>query len=175
MNAAAESKIAELAGRGISAAEIASRLGVSQRTVGRRLAALRGPLKPRQRAAGPRPAPTPASASEANVEPGDADDSEDTPARTLTDEELEQAALGGTGPLDELIRSIAGEYQRATSGPLKQRIAGDYLKALDLRRKMTPPPAVDPNDQPDMIALGRRVAERLHRMVDLVCEEARQG
>lgn len=172
LDAAAESRIGELAAQGLGAPEIASRLGVSERTVSRRVAALRGPLKPRQGSPVPTPPAPPPSEPEGDDEAllGD-----DAPDRTLTDEELEQAALGGVSELDQLIKTIATDYKNAETGPLKQRIAGDYLKALDLRRKMTPPEPIDLNEQPDFVRLGKQVAERLHKMVDLVCEESRQG
>jgi predicted DNA-binding transcriptional regulator YafY len=175
LDAGAERQIGELAAQGVGAAEIASRLGVSERTVSRRVAALRGPQRPRPGSPALSPNPAPASAPEGNVEEDGEEGEEDTPARSLTDEELEQAAQGGLGDVDELVRNLARDYKAAASGPLKQRIAGDYLKALDLRRKMTPPEVADPNDQPDMIKLATQVGERLHKMIDLVCEESRQG
>lgn len=39
---------------------------------------------------------------------------------------------------------------------------------LEHRRKATPPPVQDPNDDPDLVALGAQVVERLHRMIDQV-------
>lgn len=40
----------------------------------------------------------------------------------------------------------------------------------DMIRKATPRPAADPNEQPDMVRMGAEVAERLHRMVDLIVD-----
>ncbi len=39
---------------------------------------------------------------------------------------------------------------------------------VEARRKNTPPPVHDPNDDPDMRALGEEVAARLHKLVDQV-------
>lgn len=41
----------------------------------------------------------------------------------------------------------------------------------EAKRKAEPPPVQDPNESPDMVRLGKEVAERLHRMVDLVVGE----
>jgi hypothetical protein len=45
------------------------------------------------------------------------------------------------------------------------RLTGALLEA---KRRSTPTPKVDPNDDPDMIAMGEQVAERLHRLIDQV-------
>jgi hypothetical protein len=39
---------------------------------------------------------------------------------------------------------------------------------LEARRKATPPPVADPNDSPDMVALGALVAEKFHSMISRV-------
>lgn len=42
---------------------------------------------------------------------------------------------------------------------------------LEAKRKGAPPVIPDPNDSPDMVALGAEVEARLLKMVDLVLEE----
>lgn len=43
---------------------------------------------------------------------------------------------------------------------------------LEARRKATPPVAADPNDNPDMVALGALVAEKFHKMINQVARVA---
>lgn len=42
---------------------------------------------------------------------------------------------------------------------------------LDAKRKATPPPVADPNDNPDLKALAEEVSKRLHNLVDQVTGE----
>ncbi len=48
------------------------------------------------------------------------------------------------------------------------RLVGFLLEA---KRKATPKPVADPNEHPDMVALGAQVEERFLKMIDLVLEE----
>ena len=48
------------------------------------------------------------------------------------------------------------------------RLVGFFMAE---RRKAAPEPVPDPNDHPDMVALGAEVEQRLLKMVDLVLEE----
>lgn len=172
LDAAAEKQIAELAAQGIKPAEIAQRLGLSERTVSRRVAALQGPTKPRASRRAPTSSPTPASASEPDVAPADEDDAEELP---------DADAIPSDAGLEQIDRWLAkansaiAKAEAVPNLPLVSNLLRTAAQLADMRRKMTPPPVQDPNDQPDMIALAKQVKDRLHRMVDLVCEESRQG
>lgn len=62
-----------------------------------------------------------------------------------------------------------GEAAEA-DGDLQALAAAGRLSAslLEAKRKATPPSRPDPNENPDLIKLGKQVAERLHKMIDQV-------
>jgi hypothetical protein len=39
---------------------------------------------------------------------------------------------------------------------------------LEAKRKATPPPALDPNERPDMIAARERARDAFHKLIDRV-------
>ncbi len=71
------------------------------------------------------------------------------------------------------LRARCKEALDSAEGEQDLKLVGQLIRVQasleDLIRKATPAKAADPNDHPDMAKLGADVAERLHKMVDLVC------
>jgi hypothetical protein len=172
LNAEAERQIGELAAQGIRPAEIATRLGLAERTVSRRVAALQGPSKPR---ASSDAAPVTSAQSSASEGDEGVDDDEG-------DAELPNAeAIPPNSSLEQIDGWLAkaeaaiAKAEAVPNLPLVSNLLRTAAQLADMRRKMTPPEVPDLNEHPDYVKLGAQVRERLHKMVDLVCEESRQG
>src|SRR3990167_2387134 len=164
----AEGQIRALMARGGTVESITAALteggvaGVSKATVARRMAEMRqgvnaGVAARREERAG--------TAAPAAVSPPPASE----PALPASLDDIPE----GTG-LDTYDRWL----ERAERMAVDAEIEGD-LKAignagrlvgllLEAKRKATPIPKSDPNDNVDMVKLGAEVAERLHKMVDPV-------
>lgn len=93
-----------------------------------------------------------------------------------TEEEIPETpeAIPADTPLEILDRWIATVARLGRKAAAADDLDGigkmGRLSAslLEARRKATPPPVADPNDSPDMVALGALVAERLHKMINQV-------
>jgi hypothetical protein len=140
----------------ITAALVAEGAQVSRATITRRMRELKGKAKAAKadrakarRAAAPAPVEMPPLPKSADDVPDDADP-------TTLDWWLAKA--------EELARQAETVEDFDTFGKMGRLAA----TLLEHRRKAQPPPEVDPNDTPDMVALGAQVAERLHRMIDQV-------
>lgn len=163
----ADEKIRAGVKKGWSAEAIAKALGgggvaVSDRTVRRRMAELKGKARARPRA---------------NVGAGTAG---------LSGDRQEQIGLtGGLEPLPEDLDAVPAETGLAqidywlSIAEKNARLAeaeGESetlvkmvrfaVMLLEAKRKATPIPTPDPNENPDMVRLAEEVAARLHRMVE---------
>jgi hypothetical protein len=157
-----EGQIRALMARGgtvesITAALVAGGVkGASSATIGRRMRELRGEVNAgrAERLANSRPplasTPPPPIPSAPEEIPEGASLSELASLRTRCKEALDMAEA-------ESDLKLVGQLIRVQAS------------LEDLIRKATPAKAADPNDSPDMAKLGAEVAERLHKMVDLVC------
>ncbi len=138
-------ELRQLMRRGATTPEIAAHFGVSMGTAHARMKEAKG----MRRAAAPAapeavPDEVPDDASLAQVNKWIA--------------KVEAAAQGAED--DEDYRSFAA-------------LTAKLVTLLEHRRKVTPPPAVDPNANPDMVKLAEDVRARLHRMIDAVAEGSR--
>lgn len=145
-----DERIVEMMSRGWSAEMIADALSssgqrVSQRTITRRMSALRGKAKAARASRRAAPAPV---ATEAVAPSGLALEEYDQLIAHY--EQLSRTAL------DAGDESAAQGWARVA---LQHRVE---------RRKAEPPTKNDPNDNPDMIKLAATVADRLHKMIDEV-------
>jgi hypothetical protein len=169
-----EAQIAAMLERGGTAESISSALtasgvrGASRATIGRRISERRGPVGS-LRAKSPSFAQELAALEPPSSTPPPAPESDgDLPA---SDEDIKTA---DAGTLDRwLARAEAAGRAAATEGNLTALGAMGRLAVTlqEAKRKGTPIPKPDPNDAPDMVALGAEVAKRLHKMVDLVVGE----
>ena len=172
-----DARLVALAGQGWTAKAIADDLkargiNISRSSVDTRVRALRGPVAtPRAKAAlgfaaglaaaggaPSEPAPTPPPSQP-----------EDLP----TEEDIEAAVLAGPEAIARALADIEAGYRRAALGEneaVTARWGSLRLQALALQAKATPPAPPDPNDAPDMVALGGEVVGRLLKAIDLVVE-----
>lgn len=157
LGAEGERRLVELAraggtAEGIAASLRAMGLTVSRSTVGARMAELKGKVKGGRRAM-PRGGAAKASGEEPPLPPSPDAIPEGADPGTI-DRWIKRA--------EELaeIASNAGEVD----GFVKMGRLSTAL--LEHKRKATPPPAPDPNESPDMVALAADVARRLHTMID---------
>lgn len=149
---AVEEQIRALMQRGgtaetISAALRASGVKASRTTIGRRMAELKGKAPSKTSAAAP-PAP-------------------ETAAPPTSDEIL------GADPADlpallERTRAAGREATRAGNLAAVGAMGRLELQIHSEMRKAAPTPIQNPNDDVDMQALGAEVAERFHKLIDLV-------
>jgi hypothetical protein len=131
---------------------------MSRATLARRMREKRGAVGPPQ-VQGPRAKPKPADLA-VSGDPLPEDPDEIPEAATVPEltqllarcnEALRKAEVAGNLPLvGQMIR-----------------VAASLAETI---RKATPPERADPNEHPDMVDMGKRVAERLHKMVDLVAK-----
>lgn len=126
--------------------------GVSSRTISRRQQELRGPVGPRAGSKAMTP-PAPDSAP---------------PVPTSPDDIPSDASLPELADLLRRAKALLGEAEAAKNLPLAGQMIRVIASLAETIRKATPPERPDPNDSPDMVSMGRLVAERLHKMVDLV-------
>ena len=157
LSSARQAEITARAQRGESLETIAAALGgaVSRSTIDRRLRELKTGTSPRRpgtpmRIPVPVPIPKPASAES---------------------EALPEAVPDGT-PLEQ----IEGWMRRIEAAADKAEQQGNLaafaslmtrLRAFeDARRKATPIPKSDPNDDPDMLAMGEQAERRLMQLID---------
>lgn len=156
----ADQRLTELLRRGgtaesIAAALAADGIAVSSRTIGRRMKEIRGPVAaPRVTSAGRVESAVARVAVDAIPE----DVPENTPL----------------GQLDAWIEQVGEAIDKVAPGsidenlPLFGQLIARAAALSETRRKATPPSRPDPNESPDMRKLAKEVAERLHKMVDLV-------
>lgn len=158
--------------QGWTAAAIAADLRASGETISRstvdtRLRERRGPVATSRAPGATSFARDLASASGGDVEPSPALESGDLP----TDDEIEvadESTIDGWLARVELAgRQAAAAQNHPLVGMLAARAA--TLHAAKFRH--TPPEKPDPNDAPDMVALGGQVWARFEAMVDMVLEE----
>lgn len=161
-----QARILALMGAGGTAESIAAQLaaegvkGISRATIGRRMRELRG-LEEKSSLA-----PRPASPARDRVATTDGADDIVLPER-------EEDIPAGTGleQYDLWLRRAEDMYKSAKGrndfdGVVKAgRLSQMYLEG---KRKATPPEAPDPNEHPDMIEMGARVAAQLHKIIDKV-------
>lgn len=161
-----QARILALMGAGGTADSIAKQLtaegveGASRATVGRRMRELEG----LERKSAPRrpPASSPRAPADASLGAGEIalpETPEDIPAGTaleMYDLWLKRA--------EEMYEDAQG--RKDFDGVVKAgRLSQMYLEG---KRKATPIKEDDPNDHPDMIAMGARVATELHKLIDKV-------
>ncbi len=158
-----DATIREMRSRGEPVERIAAAIGTSVRTAARHIARIEATASPPSFAQGL--AAAGGAPSEPSGEPGDAD------GLPGADEDIAQA---DAGTLDRwLARAEAAGRKAATMGNLAAvgQMGRLAVTLQEAKRKATPPAAPDPNDDVDMVRLGADVAERLHKMVDLVVGE----
>lgn len=158
-----DATIREMLSRGEPVERIAVAIGTSPRTAARHIARIKGAASP------PSFAHDLSAAGGAPSDPsGEPEGADGLPA---TDEDIERA---DAGTLDRwLARAEAAGRTAAAQGnlPAIGQMGRLAVTLQEAKRKATPPAAPDPNDAPDMRLLGAQVAERLHKMVDLVVGE----
>lgn len=177
ISARAKKKIEQLVARGGTADSIAKALraagikGVSARTIGRRIAELRGPTRaPR----GTARAAADALREEYSAAAAAADDEQAADAGDSADEgELpDPKAIPENADLDQinawLKRADTLGKAAFTKGDLEGMGKMGRLTSalLEAKRKATPLEKEDPNDSPDMRKLGDQVEVRLLKIVD---------
>lgn len=100
------------------------------------------------------------------------------PAQRLTvdtlpqsEEDAERLIAEGVS-LEEAIEEVRELVTTEAAGGNLDRL-GKAARSLDtltkIQQRTAPLPKQDPNDSPDMRAMGEEVSKRLHRMVDQVC------
>lgn len=153
-NPDADAKVLEMLARGIDADTIAAETGLSKRTAERRIKE----HKPTVNAARAPKIKTPPAADSGPPLPASADDiPADASMETLLHfRRIARVSIDAAS--DEGDLKLLGTLIN-TAGAVEDRIA-----------RRTPRPVDDPNDAPDMVALGREVAERLVKAIDLVTE-----
>lgn len=159
LSADVEARIEALMRSGGTAEGIASQLraegvALSRATIGRRLRELRGPV---------------ATRATTKVAPPSAPDSE-PPLPTSPEDIPSDASLPELADLLRRAKVLLAEAEAAKNLPLAGQMIRVCSQLAETIRKATPPERPDPNDSPDMVALGKQVAERLHKMVDLVAK-----
>lgn len=146
--------------RGQSAEQIAgaleaSGISVSPRTIARRVREMRGAVRVSSLTP-PVSRPTTPSADVDAPLPEDEDAIPDGASVTQLDHWIRQAQTAVDTAEAEGNLPLMGQMLRVAAS------------LAETRRKATPPTPPDPNEHPDMVALGSQVAARLHKMVDLV-------
>lgn len=175
-----EAEFRRLARSGLSAGEIGARLrkqgvpGASTSSVERRLRLMMGsrrgntgPAKasakptPKRASASPRPAaeaaPPPASSRPAPMDLSDIPDDPETLASATPHE------------LDIWIARANSTYESALAAEnlaVQVSSIGKAKELLDAKRKATPPPAPDPNANPDFVALAEKCRRELLKLID---------
>lgn len=157
-----EERIKALIRRGGTAASIEKLLknegveGISVRTVGRRIREIRGDMKA-ERARKKKPtSPAPAARSKRS-----------TPPLPTTPEAIPEGA-----DLEMIDQWIQMAQRAAREAEVDGNLAGMgqmgrlTTALLEAKRRATPPDAPDPNDRPDMKALGEQVEARFMKMID---------
>lgn len=161
--APAERKFKRLALAGVPAAEIAAQLtkdgvpGASRSTVDRRVRKLIGTRRASSAAASPSP---PASSPSSGEEIDDLDDIPDDP---------DELAAATPHDLDVWIMRANQTYERALKMDnlaVQVTSIGKAKELLDAKRKASPPPPVDLNAAPDMIASAERCVTMLFKKVE---------
>ena len=134
-------------------------------TVGRRMAEVRADVnkgRSERRGAAAAVAPVVPPSAPAPIEPDLPRSAEDIPENaSLADYDrwiARAEKMADDADVDGDLKAIANAG----------RLVGFFMAE---RRKATPEAKEDPNDQPDMIALGADVERRLLKMIDLVLEE----
>lgn len=163
--------IRELMARGGTAESISKALsakgvrGASRSTIGRRMAEVRGPVSGGL-AYPPGFASELAAAGDPPVEAGaDSDASGELPP---TGDEVEGADAGTLANLLERARKAGRAAAARGDLPGVGAMGRLELQIQVEMRKAQPPPIADPNDDVDMVKLGKEVAARLHKLVDQV-------
>lgn len=147
--------------KSIAAALRAKGIDASPATIGRRMKELRGKVRERKRGNAP---PPPAPKGRAKRAP-----SVPVPPLPTSPDEIE-----GDTPLEtinawiETAEEIATLAKKDGNLPVIGQMGRLVASLLEAKRKATPPTPPDPNDNPDMVALGAKVAEQMHKYVDFV-------
>lgn len=154
-----EARIAALTTQGWPAERIASdpivsAAGVSGRTIGRRMRELRGNVSSR-------------AVSKASVVPPP---DSSPPVPTSPEDIPDDASLPELADLLRRAKLLLAAAEAEKNLPLAGQMIRVCSQLAETIRKATPPERPDPNDSPDMVALGKQVAARLHKMVDLVAK-----
>jgi hypothetical protein len=138
--------------RGASADEMAHAFGVSAATMKRRMRELRGKV-PAAKAS--------VIAAVKSVSP--------TSSPTLDDEPPPVAIEGTLKQIDEWL-AVAKERAEGAAATGNADEHATYMRMvislLEARRKATPPPKVDPNDSPDMVAAAAKVRKHWHDLAN---------
>lgn len=127
--------------------------GASRPTIGRRMQEIRGTIH------------APRSPSMASADP--------PPDSDLDVSDVPDEIPDGT-PLDRLDRwlsKVNGAIEAAEAAknyPLLGQLIARGTALQDARRKAAPPPKVDPNANPDMLAAKERARKEFHRLVEQV-------
>lgn len=152
-----EARLRSLLASGRSAAEIAADMGLGQRTIERRIAAIKGPTSPLPlKRPGKTEAVPPAPPSQGDIDdlPEDADAvPEGTDLETL-DRWIKRAEDAG--------RRAAAEGNLAGIGAMGRLASTLYER----KRKMAPPVVPDPNDDPELIKLAETARNKLREYID---------
>lgn len=129
---------------------------VSRATVQRRMQELRGKVRPGRPNAKPQRPVAPVAAPEATPLPSEPEDVPDGASLPELAALLERCKAALTAAEDEGNLPLVGQMIRVAAA------------ITETMRKATPPARPDPNDSPDMVALGKAVAERVHEMIAMV-------
>lgn len=168
---AAEAAIAQGAASGLSAAEVARRAGISERTASRRLAERRGSVVAR----GPAPsfAADLAVLAKADEPPPDAPPAPDSDGDLglPTQADIEEASRGGPEAIDQMLASFLAQYQETPAGPLKKSWGALIKDTLREKRTGAPPAKVDPNAALDILEGAKRCRAMLHTLTETSPEE----
>lgn len=86
-------------------------------------------------------------------------------------EDVPEAIPEGTdmGTVDKWLTRLddAAEAARQRSDfQAVSTLMAKYVALLEHKRKAAPPPPIDPNENPDLIAAAERVRERWHKLID---------
>ena len=174
---AADAKIRSLMLRGGTARSIFEALraagvkGASERTIARRMKEARAGVNATRakKFAGtpPRAAAKSTRPPQRGKQPPPPENAEPLPA---TEEEIARA---DPATLDRWLQTATRMGDAAEAlGDLDSlaKMGRLSVSLLEAKRKATPPPKEDPNDHPDMIAMGARVADQLHMLIDKIAK-----
>src|SRR5690348_17046017 len=159
----------------MTSAEIAHTLRISPATAKRRLRELKGkdPRPGRAFAVKPRPParqepapPAPPAESSPDLL------NEDEPSVELP---LEFSPDSTLQEIDKWLK-VAKERAEAAAADDNPKAHAEYMRMIitliEARRKAAPPPKVDPNDHPDMVAAAANVRKRWHNLADMLAHTA---
>lgn len=169
---AGQARFLALMDQGWTAAAIAADLqasgeAISRSTVDSRMRERRGPVATSRAPGATSFARDLASASEGDVVAAPVLDSGDLP----TDDEIEDADESTIDGWLARVELAGKQAAAAQNHPLVGMLAARAATLHAAKFRHTPPEREDPNQAPDMVALGGEVWARFERMVDLVLEE----